>query len=50
MIALAAVDGERDYDRVVAVEKVLFGDVTQGLLLELRCPVVTVRRDRYEAE
>jgi nucleotide-binding universal stress UspA family protein len=37
-------------ERRSPVGKALFGDVTQDLLLEATCPVVTVLRDRYEAE
>jgi nucleotide-binding universal stress UspA family protein len=31
------------------VGKAVFGDLTQDLMLESTCPVVTVLRDRYEA-
>ena len=37
-------------ERRSPVGKALFGDVTQDLLLEATCPVVTVLRDRYEAD
>lgn len=37
-------------ERRSPVGKALFGDVTQDLLLESTAPVVTVLRDRYEAE
>lgn len=37
-------------ERRSPVGKAIFGDVTQDLLLKSTCPVVTVLRDKYDAD